>query len=102
MVGRVKRALALHYLTCGLHTLMRSQNAQSTWRNMVQSCGALCCATTDVEGGRVLVTRIHKPCLALQIVCSVHAPAAVKSRASPLCLSSAALGSSSAEWQAHH
>ena len=51
-MGRVKRALALHYLTCGLHTLVRSQNAHSLWRNMVQSCGALCCAGVGPEEGK--------------------------------------------------
>ena len=51
VVGRVKRALALHYVTCGLHTLMRSQNAHSLWRSALGSCGTLCCAGSGFEEG---------------------------------------------------
>ena len=42
-MGRVKKALALHYLTCGMLTLVRSGGAKSMWQNMVHVAQSLCC-----------------------------------------------------------
>ena len=39
----MKKALALHYLTCGMLTLVRSGGAKSMWQNMVHVGRSLCC-----------------------------------------------------------
>ena len=48
----MKKALALHYLTCGMLTLVRSGGAKSMWQNMMHVGRSLCCfGYLPMDGG---------------------------------------------------
>ena len=49
VVGRVKKALALHYLTCGLYSRIRSGGARGMWNSCTSTLHSLCCGQAPAK-----------------------------------------------------